>query len=238
MKKNSDNLEYSHYFKDDDGVWKIKVIMDGTITSFITFVHEFMHYISLHNYPDVSIKGEIPYSLIEFPSIFYEKLASNYLIDVGYNENTVKNIILFRDKDNIFIISSLVYILIDLFKINRGVKISRDDKVNSLKESVMAYENKENIDTSDSYAILNYMADEDCDEKIMDFVKKGFLVLDGYQYLTDSYLADSLLEKANIDDVLDKMVYVTEHLKEFDIDKIVNYFGINETDEKSKKIKK
>ena len=242
FEKKLDNFENSYCFKDDDGVWKIKVIMDGTITSFITFVHEFMHYISLHNYLDVSIKDGIPYSLTEFPSIFYERLASNYLIDAGYNENTVKNIILFRDKDNIFITSSLVNILIDLFKINRGVQISRDNKIKSLKESAMAYENRENIDTSNSYANLNYnfgeIADEDCDKKIIDFVKKGFLVLDGYQYLTDSYLADSLLEKTNIDDILDKMVYVTEHLKELDIDKIVNYFGINETREKSKKIKK
>lgn len=243
FEKSSDGLDYSKYFKDVDGVWKIKVTSNGTIKYFTSFVHEFMHYISLHNNSDVSIKGEIPFSLLEFSSIYYEKLAANYLIDVGYDENTVKQIIMSRDMNNISISSFLVYILIDLFKINRGVKISRNDKINFLKDAVKTtYESRAKIDTSNSFAIPNYnfgeMVDKECDKKVMDFVKKGLFVLDGYQYLTGSYLADSLLEKPNSDDTLDKMVYVTEHLNEYNIDKIINYFGLDETKEKSKNLKK
>ena len=63
----------------------------------------------------------------------------------------------------------------------------------------------------------------------MQFIKKGVLVLDGYQYLTDSYLADSVLEKEDDDTILDKMVFITENLSNFNIKTISKYLGIEDT---------
>lgn len=72
------------------------------------------------------------------------------------------------------------------------------------------------------------LVDEECDEKISQFVKKGLLILNGYQYLINSYLANSILEKQD-DNTLDKMIFITEHLADFNVEKIINYLGIENT---------
>ena len=73
------------------------------------------------------------------------------------------------------------------------------------------------------------LVNKECDENIARFIKKGILVLDGYQYLTDSYLVSSILKQSDSDNMLDKMIFVTEHLGEFNVEKIIHYFGIDNT---------
>ena len=79
-KNNLISFEYSKeiengecYFDETDNNWKIKLISDGTIRTFVTFAHEFMHYVSL------SQNDNINFSLLEFPSIYYENIASEFL---------------------------------------------------------------------------------------------------------------------------------------------------------------
>ena len=80
--------------------------------------------------------------------------------------------------------------------------------------------------------------DNECDYYIIEFIKNGLLVLDGYQYLTDSYLADRLLEKEGNDSISDKMIYITENLSNFNIETISKYLGIEDTFTKKPKSKK
>lgn len=233
-----DGLEHSAVFEDVDGIRKIRVTTDGTIKCFVSFVHEFMHYVSL--------QGDIPpFSLFEFPPIYYERVAANYLISIGYNENIIKQVIRDRNQNNFDIYSSLCGLLLDICRYNKKGPITREDKIEPFKKSMeIIYETRRNlakiweeagvpVEDLEFLAMPNYnygeLVDKECDENISRFIKSGLLVLNGYQYLTDSYLASSILEKQDGDNTLDKMIFVTEHLADFNIEKIINYFGIDNT---------
>ena len=227
-----DGLEHSEVFEDFDGIRKIRVTTDGTIKYFVSFVHEFMHYVSL--------QGDMPlFSLREFPSIYYEKIAANYLISVGYDENIIKQVIRDRNQNNYKIYWSIRSLLIDLCSYNKREPITRENKIETFKKSIeIIFEVKKNLakiceeagESVDDLDIPNYnygeLIDKKCDENISSFINSGPLILNGYQYLIDSYLADSVLEKYD-NNTLDKMIFITEHLAEFNIEKIINYFEID-----------
>ena len=69
--------------------------------------------------------------------------------------------------------------------------------------------------------------EEDCDLMIDAFIKEGLLIINGYQYLLDSYLAEQVLNKRNTDNtVMEKMIYVTNNLKTTSVKDILTIFGI------------
>ncbi len=70
-----------------------------------------------------------------------------------------------------------------------------------------------------------------CDASILEFVQKGLLILNGYQYLTDSQLADAALEKTD-ESIGTSMIYITEHLGEFTIEKVIGTLGLESFFEK------
>lgn len=231
-----DGLERSKVFFDVDGIRKIRVTTDGTIKCFVSFVHEFMHYVSLQgNMP--------PFSLFEFPSIYYERVAANYLVEIGYDENIIKQVIRDRNQNNLDIYSSLFGLLKDICKYNKKGSIKKEDIIEPFKKSMeIIHETRKKlikiceeagapIEDLEFLDISNYnyeeLVNKECDENIIKFIKNGVLVLNGYQYLTDSYLANSILEKQDGDNTLDKMIFITEHLEDFNIEKIINYFEID-----------
>ncbi len=233
-----DGLERSEVFLDVDGIRKIRVTTDGTIKCFVSFVHEFVHYVSLQgNMP--------PFSLFEFPSIYYERVAANYLVQIGYDENIIKQVIRDRNQNNLDIYSSLFGLLMDICKYNKNGVITKEDKIEPLKKSMeIIYETRKKLakickEAGDPIEDLEFLdmpnynyeelVNKECDENITSFIKNGLLVLNGYQYLTDSYLVNSILEKQDGDNTLDKMIFITEHLEDFNIEKIIHYFGIDST---------
>ena len=94
FEESKDGKDNSKCFIDDDGIRKIKVTTDGTINVFISFVHEFIHYVSLQ-------KNMPPFSLLEFLSIYYERVAAFHLISIGFDENIIKSVIENRNKNNL-----------------------------------------------------------------------------------------------------------------------------------------
>lgn len=247
FEESKDGKDNSKCFIDDDGIRKIKVTTDGTINVFISFVHEFIHYVSLQ-------KDMPPFSLLEFPSIYYERVAAFHLISIGFDENIIKSVIENRNKNNFGKYYDLFGILLDMCRYNKKGNIIREDKVELLKKATEATnecaENLINIflkagkpvDDLQSLIIKDYdfgkEVDNECDYYIMEFIKNGLLVLDGYQYLTDSYLADSVLEKEEDDDtIFDKMVFITENLSNFNIETISKYLGIEDAFTKKSKRK-
>ena len=247
FEESKDGKDNSKCFIDDDGIRKIKVTTDGTINVFISFVHEFIHYVSLQ-------KDMPPFSLLEFPSIYYERVAAFHLISIGFDENIIKSVIENRNKNNFGKYYDLFGILLDMCRYNKKGNIIREDKVELLKKATEAtnecVENLINIfleagnptDELQSLIIkdcdFGKKVDDECDYYIMEFIKNGLLVLDGYQYLTDSYLADSVLEKEDDDDtIFDKMVFITENLSDFNIETISKYLGIEDAFTKKSKRK-
>ena len=247
FEESKDGNDNSKCFIDNDGIRKIKVTTDGTVNDFISFVHEFIHYISLQ-------KDMPPFSLLEFSSIYYERVAAIHLINIGFDENIIKSVIENRNKNNFGKYYDLFGILLDMCRYNKKGNIIREDKIELLKKATEAtnecVENLINIfleagnptDELQSLIIkdcdFGKKVDDECDYYIMEFIKNGLLVLDGYQYLTDSYLADSVLEKEDDDDtIFDKMVFITENLSDFNIETISKYLGIEDAFTKKSKRK-
>ena len=247
FEESKDGKDNSKCFIDDDGIRKIKVTTDGTINVFISFVHEFIHYVSLQ-------KDMPPFSLLEFPSIYYERVAAFHLISIGFDENIIKSVIENRNKNNFGKYYDLFGILLDMCRYNKKGNIIREDKVELLKKATEAtnecVENLINIfleagkpiDELQSLIIkdcdFGKKIDDECDYYTIEFIKNGLLVLNGYQYLTDSYLADSVLEKEEDDDtIFDKMVFITENLSDFNIETISKYLGIEDAFTKKSKRK-
>lgn len=247
FEESKDGKDNSKCFIDNDGIRKIKVTTDGTVNDFISFVHEFIHYISLQ-------KDMPPFSLLEFSSIYYERVAAIHLINIGFDENIIKSVIENRNKINFGKYYDLFGILLDMCRYNKKGNIIREDKIELLKKATEAtnecVENLINIfleagnptDELQSLIIkdcdFGKKVDDECDYYIMEFIKNGLLVLDGYQYLTDSYLADSVLEKEDDDDtIFDKMVFITENLSDFNIETISKYLGIEDAFTKKSKRK-
>ncbi len=224
----------SCYVDKKDNIRKINLESDGTIRTFIAFVHEFMHYVSLE-------KSVPPVSLEEFPSIYYENIVAKYLISVGFDKQILNEVIQKRKCGNFDIYSSQLSLLLDLCRYKNNGPIKREDVICLLEEQKIVVnktmmeisKNLEKIgqDTSDFLlGIQEYdsskRADEECDRNIDKFVNLGLLVLDGYQYLVGSILADSILE-SNDDDTSIKMITVTNHLGDYTISSIIDYFGIS-----------
>lgn len=76
---------------------------------------------------------------------------------------------------------------------------------------------------------INYEEEvkNNCDATILEFARDGLLILNGYQYLTDSWLAEKLIEKNN-PKTLEKMIYITDHLADFTIDTAIKYLDIQD----------
>ena len=69
--------------------------------------------------------------------------------------------------------------------------------------------------------------DKHCDLMIESFLREGLLLIRGYQYIFDTYLAEELLKQLNEDDtVVPKMINVTDNLSMFTLKDILSEFGI------------
>ena len=239
------NINNSQVFVDEDGIRKIKVSNDGTINTFINLVHEFTHYISYQ-------KGIPLFSIIEFPPIYYERVAALYLINIGYDENTINEVVRDRNEGNLDIYKNLIELFIDICRFNNKGPIKMEDKVNLLRKTTEAAqqarsileecfkENGKPLTELDFPVVQKETYEEtvakNCDTYISGIVQYGLLVINGYQYLIDSYLADSLLEKED-SNIPEKMIFITENLINFNIENATKYLGIEKAFEKKQKKK-
>ena len=230
--------ESSMCYQDDDGVFKILLENCDDLRGFCDFVHEFIHYVSRQNGLLVSNM-----SITEFPSIFFETLCAEFLKEKGYSSEIVDQILNSRGYNNFMIFISMRTLFADLMRyLNCGV-VSRDDKIALYQEYINSLnEVKKNfleklIDSGEKVEDLDFleevkrdietMVDEDCDSMIVAFVKDGLLVINGYQYLIATYLANNVLEKLNNDDtIISKMVDVTNNLGNVSIKNIIELFNI------------
>lgn len=234
-----DDIDNSESFLDkDDGRRKIRVTNNNTVETFIRLVHEFMHHIS-----NTSTGKEIPFSLREFPSLYYERVAAIYLISIGYDENIIKAVIEDRNQKNVKLYKSLIGIMVDIIRYNNKGPITIEEKIEFIKKldeevkketrTLIGDFKEAGIDTTElEYLVaqqINYEEEvkNDCDARILEFTRDGLLILNGYQYLTDSCLAEKLIEKSD-SKTPEKMIYVTNHLADFTIDTAIKYLDIQE----------
>ena len=238
FEKQTDGIDASNCYRDDNGALRISISTDGTIKCFISLVHEFMHYVS---------KVVSTLSISEFPSIFFEKVSAQFLKDKGYKEDIVNKIVAFRNKNNMDIYTEASPLFNDITAFIKGGPIKRERKIKywedhfriiqETKEKLakMLEENDETVD-SDILKQPNIdiptEVDKDCDILIESFIQNGLLVLlviDGYQYLLDTFLADEVLKQTTTDPtVISKMIKTTEELGNMNLQSVLDLFNMQD----------
>lgn len=223
----------------DDGRRKIRVTNNNTVETFINLVHEFIH----HHVAITSADKEIPFSLLEFPSIYYEKLAAIYLVSIGYDKNIIEAVMDSRNQNNVKLYESLIGIMLDISRYNNKGPITIEEKIEFIKKldteekkatrALIDIFKEAGIDSTELENLvaqqINYEEEvkNDCDAMILGFAHEGLLILNGYQYLTDSWLAEKLIENSD-SETPEKMIYITNHLADFTIDSTLKYLDIQD----------
>lgn len=241
----SDGKEVANCYKDEvDEDYSISIKYNGTTTGFCSLVHEFIHYITF-------CTEKFNFSLAEFPSIYFEKIASQFLKDKGYSQEVVEETIASRNENNIEILMALSTLFTDVNTyMKRGV-LTKEDKINLWQEQMMTiYRLREKyneilkasgqepkpLPSFPSIEQLEQEVDEDCDDLIEQFITNNVFMLDGYQYLLGTSLAESILNKEGKASI-PKMIDVVEDLPSYDANMIASEFNINK-DCNGKKITK
>lgn len=249
-----DNIDNSMCYRDENNILRILISTDGTIKCFCSFVHEFAHYVSMQNSVKLS-----QFSISEFPSIFFEKLSAEFLKAKGYEADVIDKITKDRTQNNLEIYMSLSSLFSDIIRFIKKGPISKSEKVElwenhfriiqGTKEQI-AKLMKENGDEVDSDFLeipkidISYEVDKECDSLINSFIQNGLLLINGYQYILDTYLAEKLLKKSNDDGtIIQGMIDVTNNLSNMSLQTVLLEFSMQDlfcdTQEKdSAKLKK
>lgn len=213
---------------------KILISFNRTIKSFHSLVHEFTHYISLKNETN---KTKI--SIVEFPSIFFEKVSEEFLKNKGYTKEIVDEVKKDRKKNILYAYEYLYPLFIDIITFIKEGPISKSTKVKSFKKDLQAdikineKLSKSTYDIDNNYLnILDFdiseVIDNECDQLIARFYQGSLPAFDGYQYLLGTYLADEVLKKTAYDNtIISKMINVTNSLSCMTLKTILNEFNIN-----------
>ena len=231
----SDEVENGQCYLDDKlQIRKIELIGDGTIRTFVTFVHEFIHYVSLINYEDID------FSLIEFPSIYFENIAAMFLKNKGYDEKIVEDVLNTRNTNNcslfipqiIQLKEILEYRKNGLFSIEKRIEFNRNmiDGINQSRIKMAKLLQEAGVQEIPQHYLQLEERDPveityaEIDDKIEEFVKSGLLILSGYQYLVGSLLSSYLLETKIIKLCNEKMIDITNNLDKYTIKSIRDLF--------------
>lgn len=245
FEKQVDDLDASMCYRDDKDILRIIVSTDDTIKCFCSFVHEFIHYIQMQDSMTLA-----QFSILEFPSIFFEKISAQFLRDKGYKQDVVDKVVRDRNKNNIEIYTGISSLFNDISSFIKSGPISKEDKVlfweNNFriiretreKLAKLMEENGEQVDID----FLEFPKvdipkeiDKECDSLIGGFIQNGLLVINGYQYLLDTYLAEEVLKKSNDDtSIVSRMINVTDNLGNMKLKDILIEFNIQDIIDNSK----
>lgn len=215
----------------ENGIRKIRIESDQTIKTFITFIHEYIHYISLEN-------GNPQFSLLEFPSIYFENITALFLISFGYNQDILNYVLSRRKNGNFDLYASKIGFLSKVCSYKKNGPIEKEKIVNFLeKQKEIINDFKKDMynilkeeEMPDFLQKLEYynseeMANKDCDADIEEFIKSGLLILNGYQYLVGTILSYDILD-SNSNAFNPLMIDITNNLGEYTIEKIMSTFAI------------
>ena len=238
-KGNGDNFSMCYNDK-KDGKKKLLINDSENIITLASLVHEFIHYVSF----DSSVNN---YALSEFPSIFFERVLALFLSSKGFNKPTVDEIFYYRNKNNNEIIGELYFLFRDILYYKENGYISRERKeefwksfLNELREKekkIIEYHKGKDLPLPDLKQLpkdedIPRVVDEDCDNLILLFIKNNIEIIDGYQYLLGSFLANKI-DLSNPNEAIRKMIYITKNLSKFNTKDIIEIFDIDLSEDKS-----
>ena len=219
--------------KDDSVTLEIKET--GTIEDFYSLSHEFMHYVS-HTYN----KDSIPFALEEFPSIFFEKYALDFLEKNGYSKESVEVLHDFRFndiKEKSF--GMLNFLIADIIDKTKGKEVT-DKRLREyllVLNKIIKKKNEEDEKTED----IDLLSQEEIDDYIKaekDQRPKSYFVwlieyVEAFRYTISSYLAFNIYEKLKEDNILiEKVIEYVLYANKPTFKDTIELFGIENDYEK------
>lgn len=203
LKKNNciQFIEYSPDIDKKTGFYNNKyiiIISENNCNDLIRLAHEFAHYISKKKDYDFN-------NLLEFPSIYYELKAQEFLIKKGIAEEELTNIRKKRDEklNKELNYTTNIYNMISYLKDNKTIK-NYPKLVSKNKEELKTY----------------------IDNKMTRLVNNPESIYKKTTYPTGKYLADKMLKMENSEEI---MKSVTENLQDYDITSILNIIDKEKT---------
>ena len=187
--------------KDDDAI--ILLTYNGDTLDVVNTIHEFIHYINEHKH-----KGIIEVNVLtEFPSIFYEYYALEYLRKMGYSEMEIKNLEDTRVYDLWHCIMN-TYILgyyIKIFKENYEITEDLD-----IKYYLLMFSDTEELTFDD----IKKSVHKECDYCTELMMSNPSLLRRVTSYVVGSYLTLNSINRVD-SDMLDIMKEYTENIDDY-----------------------
>ena len=194
----------------EKGKWVINTSKVHNIEDFRCFIHEFIHYITVKDQK----KENLPIAIKEFPSIYFETLAINFLRQKGYPKEATDYMLSERNEwteENAYDLYLILGLLSNYIKngevtieneVDRRLQIPEDIKRKIPEELSFFYETQEEK--------INYSFD----------IANGYIlaypesIYEEYPYITGTYLADRAVEVTNQDPMfIYNMLSITDNLE-------------------------
>ena len=182
----------------------------GDISDVSTTIHEFTHYVSKYNHNE----KETPI-LREFPAIFFELYALEYLKEIGCDETDIKLVNQHRIADTYMaIMESRLFIYYLKMIMDNGV-ISEDLDKELIKDN-------------------NYMSEDyekNCDDCIRDLIINPYVFFEIYPYVIGNYLANMGFERIKYDrQMLSIIKFMNDNLYKINPYDVFNILGCGDID--------
>lgn len=236
--KINNNILYGEEFPDPCSKWGCIETTDnvyiyaplvGDISDFMYFIHEFAHCITLLH----KEKGEcIPSSVQEFPSIFFERLATAFLREKGYSDQAVTALEEERIKStlgNKSDISPSLRYLIDYINLGEITFEHEKEKMDRIRSAI-----PEELPDEMKSLLHDLMSTQDEDNvHIKIDAENSFLIehpnciFEEYPYILGSDLADKTLDKIGADPmIIYTMLEITENLTKETAQSVMQKLGL------------
>ena len=210
MKKNNQIKPGEDWNCANEDKWVINTKLTHTIEDFRCFIHEFIHYITVKNQKE----EKLPIAVKEFPSIYFETLAINYLSKKGFSKEIIDYMLNERNEwteENVYNLYLMLGLLSSYLtnqevtvenEVERRLQISDELKTKIPQELSFFYDISEQG--------INYSFD----------IANGYFILypdsiyEEYPYITGTYLADRAVEITSKDPMfIYDMLEITDNLE-------------------------
>lgn len=201
--------KYATFFESSDSNWYIFMVWKNNLEDAPTLIHEFMHYMGYHFCKE---QANNIYELSELPSLFFEELMYQFLINNNYPEKEVEAMRFNRRLGIASNAETLNELLVLMKRRKEGLPITADSEVERLQDEI-----RENIEIGDEYLIAKKHQEEFanviCDDRNHDIITMPEELLEcNYYIMGQEYSNQALSALRTNPETIPTMMRITEEL--------------------------